>query len=96
MGQGQIKADFEIGVQASVSLSDSDVQISAEEREKINARRAMIMKEIVETERNYVKAMREVVEKWETPLRAALAEKEVLSVKEIQVIFSIADGKILN
>jgi hypothetical protein len=66
--------------------------LSSEEVRKNNARRTMIVKEIVDTERSYVKALKELDERWEQPLRACLATKPVLTESEIQVIFTIGGG----
>lgn len=66
---------------------------SAEELRLNHLKRTKIVQEIVDTEKTYVAAMVQLVEEWERPLTELSKTKSpVLPLKDIQAIFSIAEG----
>lgn len=93
MGQEQTKGvNLQVTVTSTGSHPPEPSTQTPEERRKNHETRTMIVKEIVETERSYARALKELSERWEQPLRERLKTKPVLSEKEIQTIFTIADG----
>jgi len=68
------------------------VQPSKEEK-KLQPKRTEIVKEIVSTERSYVKALTELHEIWELPLRDAfVAKAPIITEEDINSIFTISGG----
>lgn len=75
-------------VQAAEAITQTPEKISQNHKT-----RTRIVREIVESERNYSHALQEMSERWEQPLIERLKTHPVLSEKEIHTIFSIVDGK---
>jgi len=67
--------------------------LPTKEEKKLQPKRTEIFKEIVSTERSYVKALNELNEVWHLPLIGACkAGKPIISEKEINNIFTISEG----